>query len=272
MNDDGLFSLAVYNASCDASNVKIEKNPIFKSAEIEKNEEKKWVKILLKPYSVDNFYGFEYYYTDGYTVVEFRNPQTLAEGDLPLLGKTIVVDAGHGGSETGANTPLSRYYEKALNLSISQALCEKLKALGANVHMIRTEDVTVPIADRLSFLMELEPDLCVSIHHNSMTLDTDITTIRGLLGLYFADSGRLLAKCISSSAADELNLYERSAAKQRLAMVRNPKFPSMLLEVGFLTNVEEFEMLSSAIGIDRAAEGVAKGIIEYYKVQSEFIR
>ncbi len=272
MNDDGLFSLAVYNSLCNVSGVKIEKNPIFESAEIEKNEEKNWVKILLKPYSIDNFYGFEYYYTDGYTVVEFRNPQTLADGELPLLGKTIVVDAGHGGSETGTGTPKPNYYEKALNLSISQALCDKLKALGANVLMIRTEDVTVPIADRLNYLIEVEPDICVSIHHNSMTFDTDITTIRGLLGLYFADSGRLLAKCISSSAADELNLYERSVAKQRLAMVRNPKFPSMLLEVGFVTCVEEFEMLSSAMGIDRAAEGVAKGIIEYYKAQSEFIR
>jgi N-acetylmuramoyl-L-alanine amidase len=55
--------------------------------------------------------------------------------------------------------------------------------------------------------------------------------------------------------------------QQRLAMCRNPKFPSTLIEVGFMTSVEEYEYMLDG-GIEKAADGITQGILEYFRRQS----
>lgn len=269
--EDGRFVVTLYNVASDMSKVKTAANPLFGDAEVGKGPQTNSLRIYLTLKDSYNFYGFEYRYENGYIVVSFRNPSKLADGDLPLIGKTIVIDAGHGGDETGADSPLSGVKEKQINLQITRVLAEKLRNLGANVIETRTDDSTVLIGSRLTLLNEIEPDLCISVHQNSMGMSSDITKINGLLGLYFAESGRLATSCISSALADELNRYERAPASQRLAMVRNPKFPSTLIEVSFLTCVEEFEMMSTDAGIQKSAAGIAQGVLDFYAAQEKFI-
>ncbi|MBQ4605158.1 MAG: hypothetical protein IJB15_00540, partial [Clostridia bacterium] len=57
---------------------------------------------------------------------------------------------------------------------------------------------------------------------------------------------------------------------QMLALCRNPKFPQTLIEVGFITCVEEYEQLVSGRGITQAAEGVRDGVLEYFRRQAEY--
>ena len=77
-----------------------------------------------------------------------------------------------------------------------------------------------------------------------------------------------LARCVSASVAQALSRREMTPQQQRLALCRNPKFPSALIEVGFMTSVEEYEFMLNG-GIERAAEGIANGILSYFREQSK---
>jgi len=271
MDASGRFIVTVYNVATDMKTVKLNDNYLFTSAAVEKGPIENSINICLKLKDTYNFYGYEFYYEGGYLIASFRNPQRLADDALPLAGKTIIVDAGHGGTDVGALSPIVGYSEKDVNLAITLLLSEKLRQLGAEVLETRTDDSTVDIYSRLDYLKAIEPDLCISVHQNSMAYSTDITKIRGLLGLYFSDAGKLLTSSISSAASDSLNRFERSPATQRLAMVRNRKFPSTLVEVGFITCVEEFDYIYTTEGIEKAAEGIAQGVLDFYAAQEKYL-
>lgn len=270
--EDGEFVFCFYNMDCESAMLpELVENPLFSEIRGEVSARAGAYRYYLKLKDPDNFYGFEFRYDNGCVKVVFRNPQTLAAGDLPLVGKTIVVDAGHGGRDIGAVGPRADYTEADMNLDIALSLAEKLRALGADVILTRDEDETVEVMDRVAMLDEIRPDLSISVHQNSMLYNADVTKIRGLVGLYFADSGSLLTKCVSSSLSDALNRYERTPTSQRLALVRNPKFPSTLIEVGFITCVEEYDKMYGASAIDLAAEGLADGILDYYRAQAAYL-
>ena len=249
-------------------------NPLFNSTDKGIGARQNVYKYYLGLNDRDNYYGFSHRYEDGKLIVEFRNPKKIdAANENPLEGLTIVVDAGHGGRESGARSPIAGYYEKDMNLEIALAAEKRLSELGAEVVMTRTEDVTYPLIDRCRKYAALSPDLLVSIHQNSMSFDTDITVIRGVVGLYFTESGRVLADTVSDKLSDTLDRYKRQTQQQRLAIVRNPKFPSALFEVGFITSVEEFDLMlaDNKKNIQISGEAIADGILEYYMNQSQWL-
>ncbi len=271
--EDGRFVLTFYSINADtAPEAAIALNPLIDQCEIIRLPDSNRVRYSFRLYDERNFYGFDLRYEDGFTVVTLRNPKKLnLSAPAPLRGITIVLDAGHGGWDRGAAGPMPGFGEKDLNLAITLEAAEGLRALGAEVILTRADDTAVVLLDRVAALEELEPDLCVSIHQNSMDYTADITRIRGTLPLYCMDSGLLLAQCVGDAVADSLNRYNRGAQYQMLAMCRNPKFPAALIEVGFITSVEEFELMASGTGISKAAEGVVNGILEYYRIQGEYV-
>lgn len=270
---DGAFYLTLYNTNTDNAQMpavgagKLLFSGVTKSADKSKNT----VTFTLKLNNAENFYGFEFDYESGKAIVKFRNPQKLAAGDKPLAGQTILLDAGHGGAEPGTTGPIPGKTEAYFNLQIVLATKPILEKLGAKVILTRSEDVTFKLSpDRLDFVSKTNPDLCVSVHQNALDFNSDITRVRGTVALYWQQSGLLLSRYISSAVTDAMGFYERNVTQQRLAMVRNPKFPSTLVEVTFLTCVEEVERLSSG-GIETTAQAIADGIIEFYKAQGNFI-
>ncbi len=276
--DNGRFVLTFYNINADtAPEPQLGMNPLFESCEVIRLPDSNRVRYSFLLYDERNFYGFDLRYENNIqtgennTVVTLRNPKNLdLASQTPLKEITIVLDAGHGGWDNGATGAMSGFAEKDINLAIVLEAGEKLTNLGASVIMIRSDDTYVDLYDRMYYLEEVEPDLCISIHQNSMPYATDITTVRGTLPLYCMDSGLLLAQCVGKSIADATNRLYRDASYQMLAMCRNPKFPAALIEVGFITNVEEYEQMARGTGVTKAAQGVVDGILKYYELQAEF--
>lgn len=272
--DGDRFVLTLYNVDAESAPMpNIGKNPLFADCEIVKLSDR--VRYSLKLHDALNFYGFDLEYTDGAIEVSFKNPRTIDEDALrPLVGINIVLDAGHGGSDPGAAGAYSgngKISESDLNLSIALEAEAILKKLGATVTMTRTSDTTLPIMDRVDILEGLEPDLCISVHQNSMGYTTDVTQIRGTLALWCMDAGHLLSDEVGQAVADSLGRRLTDSRYQMLAMCRNPKFPAALIEVGFMTSVEEYEQMTSASGIKKAARGIADGILGYFARQGEYI-
>ena len=276
--ENGEFIVTLYNVNTStAPEINYANNPMFTSARGENSVKANAYKYFFSLVNIENFYGFDHYYRDGKLVLELTNPRVLPDGDQPLAGKTIILDAGHGGANPGALGPLGgaegALNESDLNLEIVMAAKDKLESLGANIVLTRDREteIDVPINDRLDQLIEVDPDLCISIHQNSMPYSSDVTTIRGLVGLYWSDSGYMLTDVVGETMANAFGRLDRSPTKQRLAMVRNPKFPSTLIEVCFMTNVEEYERMMQPDAIDTAAESLAEGILNYYEAQRKYI-
>ena len=267
--EDGYFILNLYNVDTKSAPVPtLLDNALFESVKVETSTKKNCYRYHLKLKNEDNFFGFEFAYENGKTVVKLRNPSGLSSGALPLDGRVIVLDAGHGGRDVGASGAASIYNEAALNLSIVNLTREKLEALGASVVLTRADDSYIALADRMGYVEDLAPDLMISIHQNSMDYSVDITKIRGLVALYWEYAGRSLSNIMSEKLSLALGRLNRGADTQKLAMVRCERYPSTLIEVGFMTNVEEYERISSPQGTEKASQAIADAVIEYYKRQT----
>lgn len=272
---DGVVTVKLFNVAREyTQKLTVTENPLFESCSVETDDNGVIYKLQLK--NADNYYGFTVEYTDSYLIFGFRNPIKLdLESDTPLDGITVIVDAGHGGDDEGAlgfvSEGANALNEKDLNLSVAKAVRKYLDAYGATVIMTRDEDVTMDLEERMKFLNDNYCDLSVSVHHNSLDYTSNVTRVRGLLGLWWNDSGRLLAKSVSSTVADSLNRYERTPSEQKLAMCRNHKFPSMLIELGFITSAEEYEYITQPENIDLAGKAIADGVIEYFAAQQKYL-
>lgn len=275
---DGNFELTLYNVDLSTvpAAVSVEKNPLIKSVAVMYPNKANCVRFLCELVDTKNFYGFDFAYTETGAQAILRNPRKLdADSPAPLSGIRIVLDAGHGGTDSGALGPWrtvnGSVSEKDLNLSVTLAAAEELQRLGAEVILTRSDDTTVSLTERMAFLCDVMPDLSVSVHQNSVDYSVDVHGVRGTLGLWWADSSILLTECVSEKVAQSMFRKELMPRQQKLALCRNPKFPSTLVEVGFMTSVEEYEDMLSG-GVQRAARGIAEGVLEFFRRQAQWVQ
>ncbi len=250
---------------------------IVESAELVQVDETGNAEVRITLTDELNFYGFTFGYDSMEGVpllrISLNNAPALAEGDKPLDGKRIVLDAGHGGIDPGALGAFgaeSHKNEADINLAIVLSLKEKLAALGAEVILTRDSDVTLELEDREMMLLELDPDLVMVVHQNSMPYSSDITKIRGVAAFYCADSGKLLANTVSDELCKALGRGEYEPRWLTLMMCRNHRFVSALVETGFMTSVEEYERMLTDEGIETTAEGIKNGIMEFYSRAAQY--
>jgi uncharacterized lipoprotein YddW (UPF0748 family)/N-acetylmuramoyl-L-alanine amidase len=197
-------------------------------------------------------------------VLHIKRPAKTTGGFGSLQGITIMLDPGHGGTETGAIGPLGlTYAEKAINLDMGLKLRTELQALGATVLMTRTSDVTVSLPDRLTASRNAKPDMFLSIHANSMEDNVDISKIFGFSVHYKEALAKPLSEAILAKAA-EIGRMNKGTIYNNFYVVRGTWTPSMLMESGFVPNPAEFETLISDSEQSRLAKSIAEGIARYF--------
>ncbi|WP_052703081.1 N-acetylmuramoyl-L-alanine amidase [Paenibacillus beijingensis] len=185
----------------------------------------------------------------------------------PLTGKTIVVDAGHGGKDSGAKGKKIEVYESKVNLAAAVALKNKLKAAGANVIMTRTSnDESISLAKRVDISNRNRADLFVSIHQNMFANDPDIS---GTRTFYSDPADKRLAETIEHSILKSLQSEEKANVKKDpLYVLRNNLRPAVLIEGCFLSNPAELTASLTTAYHDKLASGIYEGIKAYYQKQT----
>lgn len=173
--------------------------------------------------------------------------------------KTIVVDAGHGGSDVGATR--EGIYEKDLALDISKRLAALLTNKGYNVEMTRTTDVFVGLKERVIFTSCKNADLFVSVHVNSSVSPEGY----GLETHYYTPGSYDFAQAVHKQLASAINSKDRGLFKSKFYVINNDIAPSILVETGFISNPEERESLMTEARKQKTAEAIAAGIIKYIK-------
>lgn len=192
--------------------------------------------------------------------------------------KTIVVDAGHGGSDPGMVT--EELKEKDLNLTIAKMLRTYLEKEGFYVEMTRTEDKGLyqegsrnqkaqDMQNRVAFIAEKTPLLTVSIHQNSYP----DPSVKGPQVFYYADSaeGEKLAGCIQSQMNEKLEAENPREAKGNTSYYLLKKSSGVLniIECGFMTNPQEAASLQEKGYQQKVVEAIGLGITDYLQGKEE---
>ncbi|WHX40252.1 cell wall-binding repeat-containing protein [Mesobacillus sp. AQ2] len=243
---------------------------------------------------------------------------------LPLEGKTIMLDPGHGGKDPGAVK--NGYYEKTLNNQFTEKLAAKLKAMGAKVLFTRQpgQDIFLDLADRTSIANKTTANLFISIHHDSNVstsprgLSTHYSSYRPAIetkDVYVLSSGvkypfvredterkvfivksgstykslsyqgnnvaydptpslqaqdskvlaQNFAKALVYPGIGITTTYSSTGTKDHnLFVTRWTKMPSVLIELGFISNPTEVKLLASQSVQDKRAQALANSIKSFY--------
>lgn len=184
--------------------------------------------------------------------------------------KMVVIDPGHGGADTGSRgyeNGIAVLNEKDVNLDVALRLQKMLKAAGAKIYMLRTEDVTIPLYDRQDTANEIGASLYVSIHNNSYTNSTPSGTevhYRGkddppMDGI----SAMELAQNLQRTLVSNLGLLNRGAkVSPELAVLRRTIMPAVIIEGAFLSNPNDLNTIKTEDFREKYAMSTAIGIIE----------
>ena len=201
-------------------------------------------------------------------------PRSQSSAAPGIDGKRIVLDPGHGGSDTGAIGPTG-VTEKSIALRIAKRLKVLLEAEGAEVILTRTEDTEVsPKKAKATDVEELQArcdianqnaaDIFLSIHLDAFSGPE----AHGTTGYYYemgsADSTRL-ADCVKRGVLRRLGTLDRGTKPCAFYVCRHTDMPAMLLETAFVSNPREEQMMNSEEGVENAAQGIAAGIAEYFR-------
>ncbi len=184
-----------------------------------------------------------------------------------LAGKTITVDAGHGGTDPGAYG-VGGQREKNIALAISFALRDKLRDAGANVIMTRTDDIKIPLEERPRIANRAGADFFISVHCDALSN----RAIRGST-VYFHrqyPSSRALAMTIAGRFGEMGGIPTKGirsdlvvARRSGFAVLRGAKMPAVLVETGYMTNASDVSRLAQPAMQRRIAGAIAEGLRDY---------
>ncbi|NFE42127.1 N-acetylmuramoyl-L-alanine amidase [Clostridium botulinum] len=178
--------------------------------------------------------------------------------------KTVIVDAGHGGYDSGAVGPTG-IKEKDVTLKVALKLGKILENSGVNVIYTRTSDnVSWPsnesqdLAARVAIANNNNTDLYVSIHANSFN-----GSANGTETYYYDGSakGKETAEKVQKELVNSIGLYDRGVKTAGYYVLKNTISPSILVELGFIDNRNEEILLNSDWFQQKCAEAIAKGIL-----------
>ena len=191
----------------------------------------------------------------------------LNQSGNALKDRIIIIDPGHGGKDPG--TVVGSNSEKAITLKVSTLVKQKLEAAGAKVLMTRTGDTYPSLQDRVDFTNANYGEIFVSVHVNSAAN----TSAQGTETYYAISTGDMhqedvdLATFVNNQIVNNLKMKNRGVKEQQYYVIRNMVIPSILVELGFLTNSEDRAKMTDDQYAELFAESIFKGISQYYAKQ-----
>ncbi|KAB8330365.1 N-acetylmuramoyl-L-alanine amidase [Scytonema tolypothrichoides VB-61278] len=182
----------------------------------------------------------------------------------PLSGIKILLDPGHGGKESGASGPTG-YLEKDVNLVVSKLVRDELVKRGAKVVMTREDDKEVSLNDRVAIIDKEEPAIAISIHYNSLPDEGDAENTKGVATFWYHPQVHSFAVFMQKYVVSKLGRPSYGVFWDNLALTRPASTPSVLLELGFMSNPSEFEWVTNPQEQKKLAKVIGDGIVEWFR-------
>lgn len=203
--------------------------------------------------------------------------QALFKLDLPLQGKVIVIDPGHGGKDGGAvGRDPEKTQEKEITLQVAKLIRDYAEQGGAIVYLTRETDTDLAdeqlrgfssrksqdIRRRLQFIHDKEADFFISIHLNALPS----SKWRGAQTFFYPrfPENKQLATAIQDEIIYNMENTNRVPLQlNSIYLLKYAKVPGALVEIGFLSNEEERELLKQSNYQKQMAASIYKGILRF---------
>lgn len=212
---------------------------------------------------------------------QFITNDSWSSWNLPLSGKVIILDPGHGGVDGGAVSKTGMQ-EKDITLEISLQLRDYLQEAGALVLMTREEDRDLAgentkrirerkiedLKRRVSIVNESDADAFISIHMNAIPSPR----WSGAQTFYnrAIPENEVLAKFIQDEVRRNLENTTRVAKPiHNVFLLKHAQIPGILFEAGFLSNTTEAQLLQTEEYQMKVAASIYQGIMRYYTDEQE---
>ncbi len=179
-----------------------------------------------------------------------------------LKNKVIVVDAGHGGDDTGTISATGDY-EKYLTIRTGQLLAKKLERLGAIPILTRNHDLFLPLENRVAYSYAHQADAFLSIHYNSAP---EFPDVHGIGTYYYYDPYYSLANEIQKEIIQATGFKNREVKEGNYFVIRENIRPAVLIELGFLSNREEEKNVKTNTFQEEATSGIIRGLTNYFQM------
>lgn len=204
-----------------------------------------------------------------------KSDQVWNRWALPLAGKVIVIDPGHGGPDGGA-VAKDQTEEKDIALSVAKKAKSYMEQSGAIVYLTRETDEDLAsehtkglalrksedIRNRLKFIHDKGADFFISIHLNALSS----TRWRGAQTFYYTkyEESKHLAKMIQAEITRNLeNTSRASLPINSMYLLKHAEVPGALVEIGFLSNEAESELLKQDDYQKQMAASIYNGVLRY---------
>jgi N-acetylmuramoyl-L-alanine amidase len=200
--------------------------------------------------------------------------KSIKANSQPKFHYTIVVDAGHGGRDDGC-TGVNGTKESVINLSIAKTLKEYIESLGIRVVMTRSDGNGLYSANadnykqsdmekRIGIINKANPDMVISIHQNSFNDSSQ----KGAQVFYQEDDdvSREFAVSVQSQLLSQLEFARKESNFGDYYLLKECDYPSILVECGYLTNLEEEELLNTNDYQNKVAYAIMCGVVKYFNL------
>ena len=216
------------------------------------------------------------------SIYEIKESSEAVMKYMPVTNKVIVLDAGHGGIDSGTLSSDKTVVEKEINLLITHKIRELLESSGAHVILTREDDSSLYIEDgnktirqkynenlknRKQIIEDSNADMFVSIHMNALT-GAGASKYYGAQTFYPAgkEDSIKLSKTIQQELKRVVDNTNNREIKPRndLYLLKDNKIPSVLIECGFLSNEKEAKLLIDEKYQEKIAWAIYVGIQNYF--------
>ena len=210
--------------------------------------------------------GWDVQFEETTAVIYLKKAPTFQrETAQPLSGLVVAIDPGHGGEDPGAlGVPgESGPTEKQLNLANAYALQRRLEALGATVHLLQ-EDESMTLNDRMEKTAQLDADVFISCHHNSISELVDSNTVSGIEIYYYEDLAGPFAQAAGASLAEDTGRRLRWVEQSYYRVTMTTLCPAILVESGYICNPVEYEGICSPFSMFCYGNAIADAVVQYF--------
>lgn len=189
---------------------------------------------------------------------------------------TIVLDAGHGGSDPGSIGYKTKTKESDINLKLVKSLAKKLEDAGLCVVLTRTDENALAegrgkafkkedMAKRKELIISTRPNLVISLHQNSSRNHS----FRGAQVFYdkTSDISKQIADLIQKEFNDSLVMGKKYASPGDYYMLKCTDSPSVIVECGFLSNADDEKLLLSSDYQEKIVNAICRGIINFLQTK-----
>ncbi len=202
-------------------------------------------------------WGYKTRYEGNLLVLSLRNPPVLSNN---LKGIKILLDPGHGSSEDLGSVGNGGIPEKDVTIVVSKLLRDRLTKRGATVIMTREGDDDLGPNERAQLITKSEPTIALSIHYNALPDEGDAEKTQGLSAFWYHPQSQSLAQFLHDYVIQKLDRKSDNVFWNNLALARPTVAPSVLIELGYMINPEEYTWITDPVQQNRLADTLADGI------------